>query len=860
MSKWFKKKFEDLSDEEEFEEEEEEYEEDEEEELEEEEEEIEEEEEEEKEEEEKGPSKWEIQSEESEDFEHRVVKSVLDKRKDEFNAQLSKIDKLVKSANWKEVPAEFIALNKALDKLMKLPEMTEVPKTYIKCLSDIEEAVQAAEKDKKMSASHLKAVGNMRTRIRKVIPQYKEQIDLFRKDKNAYIEMIEEEKREDEERRREEEEARKGITTEKTKKKKKSKFLLDSDESDEETGRSKFLLPETTQTEEFTKVEKKKKKGKGVGQRRDRVKVVKEKKEIIWTEQLIDEKLQEIIQQRGVKKTNPQEQLDLLQQLLENTSVDEKIIQILMQMLSTSFDINPTKLPYMPIDMWKKAYEYAIRLMSLVESLKDTNVEESEDIYTADDQKDKKVIRVLGTFVGFAERLDDEFIKSLQYIDPHTQDYVNRLKDESYIMDLCEVIYSYYTKKKRVVLTTRVASRLFDHLYYRKQEDHVRMLERAHQLVKEFREETKITLPQSEIVTKDLTFILDQLSKLIYKHGDDRAKTRAMLQHVYHHALHDRYYEARNMLLMSHLQDNIIKADIPTQIIYNRAITQLGLSAFRCGLIEHSYNCLSELCSTQRMKELLAQGLTVRYQDKGMRHEKEQSEERSRLVPYHMTINLDMVEAVHLICSMLLEVPLMFKKSFTTKKTILSKPLRKLLEFYERQVFSGPPENTRDHINAASRALMKGDWVTCFETIKKLNFWSLMIKADEVLEMTKTKIKIAALKTYLFGYSKYYESIKVQRLSEMFELDARTITSIISKMILKEELYASWDQISDSIIIQKVDPTPVQYLALQFAEKMENLVEYNEKLLDPGYKTEGKKKGRKISGQKQRKQKFTKKK
>ena len=73
---------------------------------------------------------------------------------------------------------------------------------------------------------------------------------------------------------------------------------------------------------------------------------------------------------------------------------------------------------------------------------------------------------------------------------------------------------------------------------------------------------------------------LKELCGYVYDHGDDRCRTRALLCHVAHHALHGRFHAARDLLLMSHLQEVAHDADIETQILYNRAMVLLGLCAF----------------------------------------------------------------------------------------------------------------------------------------------------------------------------------------------------------------------------------------------------------------------------------------
>jgi translation initiation factor 3 subunit C len=62
------------------------------------------------------------------------------------------------------------------------------------------------------------------------------------------------------------------------------------------------------------------------------------------------------------------------------------------------------------------------------------------------------------------------------------------------------------------------------------------------------------------------------------------------------------------------------------------------------------------------------------------------------LIPFHLHINVDNVEAVYLISSMLLEIPILAADPNEANKKIVSKFFRKLLEAYDRSYYTGPPE------------------------------------------------------------------------------------------------------------------------------------------------------------------------
>ena len=284
---------------------------------------------------------------------------------------------------------------------------------------------------------------------------------------------------------------------------------------------------------------------------------------------------------------------------------------------------------------------------------------------------------------------------------------------------------------------------------------------------------------------------------------------------------------------MSHLQENISNFDISTQILFNRTLVQVGLCAFRAGLVYESQNTLQEICGSGRQKELLAQGVMIqRYSQVSPEQERL---ERQRQLPFHMHINLELLECVYLTCSMLLEIPLLAQtgSSPDIKKRVISKTYRRHLEFHERQIFTGPPENTRDHIMQASRALAAGEWKKSVELISSIKIWELMAHSDKIKEMLAGQIQEEGLRTYLFTYAPFYDSLAVGVLASMFDLTERKVAAVVSKMIAHEELAAALDQVNSAIIFRKgVELSRLQSLALTLSDKASSLIEANEKTLE----------------------------
>lgn len=67
------------------------------------------------------------------------------------------------------------------------------------------------------------------------------------------------------------------------------------------------------------------------------------------------------------------------------------------------------------------------------------------------------VLKVVGSLSSYMMRLGDEYTKSLQNINPHTQEYIRRLKDESVVVELSAKVQAYYERQGEMATAAELA-------------------------------------------------------------------------------------------------------------------------------------------------------------------------------------------------------------------------------------------------------------------------------------------------------------------------------------------------------------------------------------------------------------------
>jgi translation initiation factor 3 subunit C len=336
--------------------------------------------------------------------------------------------------SWTDANPSCLEYDKLNRQVAKLQTTTKAPKIYIQCAAELEDFMNetlAKQKvtPKKMNALNARGLNAVKQKIRKTNKEYQTQIDAFREDKGGFMLSDSEDE----------------VVV---KPKKQARFVDDQDDQDID-GDVGFEVV-------------------GPGGRT-----------VQYTPESIFKHLRGIVETRGKKNTDRAEQIKVMEKLKEISKTPYQQIRVLLTLISTRFDLGSGATTSMPLEHWKAAEKELVQLLEVLETNHDFVVVENAEEWDDDEKpptldEGQKHIKVPGSLVSYVERLDDELTRSLQSIDPHTSEYIERLTDEGALYNIIVRAMLYYEFLQKELSAeipqesvNRIVMRRLEHVYFK---------------------------------------------------------------------------------------------------------------------------------------------------------------------------------------------------------------------------------------------------------------------------------------------------------------------------------------------------------------------------------------------------------
>lgn len=202
-------------------------------------------------------------------------------------------------------------------------------------------------------------------------------------------------------------------------------------------------------------------------------------KTLQYTPESILKHLRSIVESRGKKNTDRAEQIRIMEKLLEVADTPYRTVRVLLTIIATRFDLTTgSTATFMSQENWKSAEHEFGRLLETLEANRNLVVVENAEEWDDDEKPPQPAagekLKIPGSVVSVVERLDDELTRSLQHIDPHTAEYIERLQDEQalYTDILRALLYVENLKRDEKLeqsddAANRVVMRRLEHVYFK---------------------------------------------------------------------------------------------------------------------------------------------------------------------------------------------------------------------------------------------------------------------------------------------------------------------------------------------------------------------------------------------------------
>lgn len=371
------------------------------------------------------------------------------------------------------------------------------------------------------------------------------------------------------------------------------------------------------------------------------------------------------------------------------------------------------------------------------------------------------------SITAIAELIDDEFAKSFANLE--SNEYATKLAILPNLVRLIISVREYVLQESVGHIGSSLVGRLS-----------LRLLWHMHYQSKKSLEILTARVPELASIS------VSNLTTSVFSFGSKREKASAILLSAFIAASNNEFSKAKR-LVSSDLFDLIAVSDVSLQIQYNRALAMVGVCAFVHGDVADAYNLLSDICTSGRLRELLAQGTSrpvigvAQTSAESAAAADKVAAEKRRLLPYHIHMNMELVESAFNLSAMILEVSNL-SQGLTGRRQAKYK---RQMDSYDRQMYTGPPESARDSVVLAGKAILNDDVEKAVTLIDSMRIWdSIPDSKGKIIGL----VRAAALETYLLNNVASHKSFNLGELVQSFGLTNNEVHSSVCRLIMSGQI------------------------------------------------------------------------
>ena len=735
----------------------------------------------------------------------KQVRSAQAKKYDALNRIEKTINKKLNASDIGAVYDDFEALNQELAKMQTIIDVEGVPAVYLRVLKAIHDKMNEVEQDQTGQKEETKNYRLLKQVIKKLFPQYKDDIAAAEKRDELYkIESEEEFEEETEE-------------------------YTEESEEEEEMDFAKRLTLSKEERRKFWLVKTKDKTGTKVKEKKERKQVTKKPKIIKQflqeeeefqafdvTDASISRKLGTIYETKAVyKEEEIAKNRRFLNYILPKIESEGRKVEVLLLLIT--LNLEEAKLNgIVGCELWNQMFGNIKRLSRLLKSkgLEVTN-------YHLFEKPKYSRSELLSIFHTFVHKLDFETNYGLKLSDPFGDDFVERLHQEARLIDFFNNIRGFYEELDAEVNKTRFMT---DVAFLE--------LEHIHHMPNDIVISSDIISDLFEDITIEEKVV--KLSAFILQNSSDEAVTlKTKLYANFNAAMNSTNLDETKTALLELQARRKMQTDHYLVGLFNRVLCTLGLNYFKAGEFLKVKECLYEIVSSDNLEQLLYQ-----YNPKNIKVI--DLADPLVIFPYYMHLNIDEIENSFLIASVLTESHQIIAHLNNYAKAPINSKFQKFLDKYQKHFFVNSADNVSDCIFMVFRQMIKCQIDAAFESGLKIKFLS---SSEECLKSFKEQLKLECFNIYI-------EQVKDQRsltllisdLSLIFDIPEPQIRSLLSDMIergvLSCNMSADGKMLRINNVINRFYVTETDYLLI---EKLKKTNEYNlkakEMIFDPAKDT-----------------------